>query len=140
MGQDFYRRVEGYNLPFYVFGSGSLARNATLTLNAPAGPGKVEKVFVMVYVPATEQLYDDYITLNIDGVNIITYCGYLMLLTYERVNVSGPILSRIASTIVAQYQFVADWDYESSLSLAITNIYSPNPTSYSIVIWGRKGA
>jgi len=140
MGQDFYRRVEGYNLPFYVFGYASLVRNATLTLNAPAGPGKAEKVFIMVLSPATEQLYDDNIALNIDGVTIFTSSGYSLLLTFDRINVSGPISSRVASTIFAQYQLVADWDYESSLSLAIKNTYSPDPTSYYIIFWGRKGA
>jgi hypothetical protein len=140
MGQDFYRRVEGYNLPFYIYTTANLARDATLTLNAPAGPGKVEKVFFMVYGPATERLYDDNIALNIDGVTIFTSNGYHLLLTYERANVSGPISSRIVSPDWAQYQLVADWDYESSCSLVVKNTYSPNLMSYYIIFWGRKGA
>jgi len=56
MGQDFYRMVEGYNRPFYGSGVADLSRNSTLTLNFPAGPGKVEKLMIMINQTANENL------------------------------------------------------------------------------------
>jgi hypothetical protein len=139
MGQDFYRYVEGYNQPFCAMADALLARNTTLTFNAPAGPGRVERLAIQLNNPTTENLYIDTVTLIIDGTVICDIVGWKLTFDRERVDKSGPITGRIAGASYVIYQIVVLWDYLSSLSLVIKNVNSPDPTYYSILAWGRKG-
>jgi len=140
MGQDFYRRMEGYNKVFIASADATLARNATLTLNAPAGPGRVEQVIVMIDKTSTEKIVIDGCILTIDGVTILNYDAWRFFSSIDAVPFWGPISGYQRGTNYTTYQVWRQLDYESSLSLSIQNVFSQDPSHYFMIFWGRIGA
>jgi len=140
MGQDFYRRVEGYNKVFHVYGAADLIRNATLTVAAPAGPGRVEQVLIMIKQTTTELLKDDLGILTIDDITVLNSTLWLQTFVYDQCPFWGPISGYQRGSSYTIIQLWRQLDYETSLSLAIKNTASPDPSIYFIVLWGRKGS
>lgn len=139
MGQDFYRTVTGYNRPFYGLGIATLSRNSTLTLNFPAGPGKIEKVMIMINQTTNENLKADLFTLTLDGSNVFASAGHILFMIYDQVPFWGPISSYQRGTVYTVVQLLVDWDYMSSGSLKVQNVNSPDPSIYYLTVWGRVG-
>lgn len=138
MTQDFLRRVNGYNFPFEVHSSSSLARNATLVRAAPAGPGRIEygRLFINDVDPTTPR--GNVITLTVDTVVVFssTIANVFGLLD---VAVPTPWCSRQTGTTYTQIHWQLNLDYESSASITIQNTTSPYPSNFSVGLVGRVG-
>lgn len=139
MSQDFFRRIDGYNRPFFVNGNASLARDASLVMNAPAGPGRIEAFWLTfndVNVVTSQQ---DVVEISVDGATLyLSPIGFLVLI-YEKSPWIGPATAGKLGTSYVGYEVKLPIDYESSASVAISNTTSPNPTVFISTIYGRCG-
>ena len=139
MGQLFYRRVEGFNYPFLITGSASLAQNAWLTISAPAGPGRLEAVFLMMADVTEDNPMENNVKLIVDGDTIFSGRGYYFWQLYNTPTFAGPIASRATSanyTILQKREYI---DYANSASIGFQNRFSPDPCVFYAAIQGRKG-
>jgi hypothetical protein len=139
MAQDFLRRIDGYNRPFYVLAELGLARNAWLTANAPSGPGRIEAIHVLCNDAGSASVLANAATLTVDGVVLVSLNLRPIFLCYDVLNFSGPVSARYTSATYTNLQLRSFLDYESSASLAIRNTASPDPTTFWITLIGRVG-
>lgn len=139
MTQDFLRRVDGYNFPFFVYDFDSaLARNDVITVVAPSGPGRIEAGFFVVDDVATASPRNNIMTITVDGVVIFTGVLYNYLGIVESF-INTPWCSRYTNLTLSVFHWLIDIDYESSASIAIQNTTSPDPSLFRAVVFGRSG-
>jgi hypothetical protein len=138
MTQDFYRRIDGYNFPFEVHSSSNLARNAILTQAAPAGPGRIEvgRLFFGDVDPSTP--IGNLLTLVVDTVTVFS-ASIGSVFGLLDVAVPTPWCSRQTGATYTQIHWKLNFDYESSASISIQNITSPDPCNFYLGFIGRVG-
>jgi hypothetical protein len=139
MARDFLRRIDGYNRWFSVYGEGNYARNASLIMNAPDGPGRVEEIYFATSDVGLPGAMANEMTLTIDGVIALNTTAVHFMYTYDYAAAYGPIVSRAHSSNYGLYQRVCKIDYETSLSFAVKNTASAVGVLFGVALVGRVG-
>lgn len=133
------RIIEGYNLPFFVTTSALLATNEALTLAAPAGPGKIEGVFLSIADPHATNPGDSNIKLTVDGVALYYSVTYGFFMVHSPNPYNSPIAAKIADAARTNFTGAFHIDYEVSASIAWYNTYCINPVFLRMNFMGRVG-
>ena len=138
MTQDFFRRINGYNFPFESHGNSNLARNAILTVLAPAGPGRIEvgRLFIGDVDLATPR--GNLFTLIVDTVTVFSASIGSVFGLFD-VAVSTPWCSRFTGATYTQIHWKLNFDYESGASISVQNTTSPDPCNFYLGCIGRVG-
>lgn len=140
MGQDFLRRVDGYNFPFIeTNGDANTIRNAWVSVPAPAGPGRIESGNIYIHDVVDSTVRGNHIRVTIDGVVIISNTIQVVLGIIDAATIRSPWCSRVTGTTFTAIHWLLNLDYESSADVAIQNTTSPNPDNFRISIQGRGG-
>ena len=139
MTQPFYRRVDGYNFPFFAYDfDASLARNAAITVTAPPGPGRIEAGFFVVDDVAVTTPRNNTIVITVDGVAIFNAVLYNYLGIVESF-VNTPWCSRYTSPTLSMFHWLTNIDYESTAVIEFYNTTSPDPSLFRAAVFGRSG-
>jgi hypothetical protein len=138
MVQEFPRRIDGYNRPFFVPASGNLARGAAVVANAPTGPGRIETFWVSVVDTGDFSTNNNSLALTMDGVSYGITFG-LIFPKYTKSPWIGPATAAKIGTSDTAFECKLPLDYESSASISCTNSSSPDPTWFYLTIFGRSG-
>jgi hypothetical protein len=142
MGQEFARRVDGYNRAFAIETLANIANPATVTAAAPAGPGRIER-FNIKDENATAAVFNfGNIIITIDGTVLWNNPPWKIWdgFTAGAHVVNGPNFSfnQDGSATRNLLQVIINLDYESSASIA----YQPNAATVRICgvhVIGRMG-
>lgn len=139
MGQDFFRAVEGYNLPTVWRAYGTLYRNNTVTLNVADGPGRIKRVEIIISDTDAENPCRNMTKLVIDGITIFE--GWLSDFTgvYGIASYTGIWEARQTGATHTNFEMGVKLDFMHYITFSITNTASPSPTSFSIFFWGERG-
>lgn len=139
MTQDFLRRVDGYNFPFFAMDSdATLARGTAITLTAPPGPGRIECGFLVVDDVAAAAPRNNTTVITVDGVVVFTGSLYNYLGIVESF-VTTPWCSRYTSPTYSIFHWRTNIDYESTAVIEFFNSASPDPSLFMAAIHGRRG-
>jgi hypothetical protein len=139
MTQDFLRRVDGYNFPFFAYDfDAALARNAAITISAPPGPGRIEAGFFVVDDVDVATARNNTVVITVDGVVIFTGALYNYLGIVESF-VTTPWCSRYTSPTLSIFHWLTDIDYESTTVIEFYNSTSPDPSLFRAAVFGRSG-
>jgi hypothetical protein len=139
MTQDFLRRVDGYNFPFFAYDfNAALARNAAITVTAPPGPGRIEAGFFVVDDVDVATARNNTIVITVDGVVVFTGTLYNYLGIVESF-VNTPWCSRYTSPTLSVFHWLTDIDYESTAVIEFYNTTSPDPSLFRAAVFGRSG-
>ena len=139
MTQPFYRRVDGYNFPFFAYDfDAALIRNAAITITVPSGPGRIEAGFFVVDDVAAASPRNNIMTITVDGVVIFTGALYNYLGIVESF-INTPWCSRYTSPTLSMFHWLTNIDYESTAVIEFYNTTSPNPSSFRAAVFGRSG-
>ncbi len=142
MGQEFARRIDGYNRAFAINTIANIANPTWVTSAAPAGPGRIER-FDIKDENATAPVFNvGVINVTVDGVAIWANPPWMIWDGYAAGAhvVNGPNFSynQDAGATRNLLQVIINLDYESSASIA----YQPNGATVRIcgvTIIGRMG-
>jgi len=122
MGQDFFRRIDGYNTNVGGFVAANLAPTNSLTLNLAAGPGRVKGVIIQALYPGVTHFDAAALVITIDGSIIFSDNARDFFNEIGNTNVLGVITSyQYLVTVIETGQARYEYDYESSMSIKITN-------------------
>jgi len=103
-----------------------------------AGPAKIEEVGIMISLVANESLRSDVITITLDGVTIINTEVWNFTLIYDQQPFYGPISAYQHGGVYTMIQKKTNLDYTDSGSISIKNHFSPDPSTYWLILWGRQ--
>lgn len=139
MGQDFIRRVDGYNLPFFnTVADGTLGRNFAVMVSPPMGPGRAECGYVRVEDLTAYNILSNISDIVVDGVTIFTGATYRWLGILQ-VAGSTPSVSRVDGATYCIVYWKMNFDFESSFEWYYYNTVSPDPVNVRLGVWGRVG-
>ncbi len=141
MTQEFSRRIDGYNRPFIAYANASINSPNSVTVNAPAGPGRIEEIMVVDENSTLTQFPLGGFIIVLDGVILMNNNIYHLFECFNSTSEDGPWFSvsyLAAGLNRAGMQLRLNAEYESSASV----IYSPTAVavrSCRIDIIGRSG-
>ena len=139
MGQDFYRRVCGYNKYSKTHGSANLIRNQWLGVVPPSGPGQIEDIFIFVdSIDPTVSTSNSFV-ITIDGTDILNiwlcdFTGGLNDSITHGIKSSMWIGSEFTYVDIAHVI-----DYSSSAKVWVQNTKAPDPCWFFIYVYTRTG-
>jgi hypothetical protein len=137
--QDFFRRVDGYNFPFFAYDyNAALARNAAITISAPPGPGRIEAGFLVIDDIGASTPRDNSVVITVDGVVVFSATLYNYLGIVESF-VTTPWCSRYTSPTYSIFHWLTNIEYESTAVIEIFNTTSPDPSLFRAAVFGRSG-
>jgi hypothetical protein len=137
--QDFLRRVDGYNFPFYASDYNvALARGAAIILSAPTGPGRIECGYLVIDDIAAFTPRNNAMVITVDEVIVFNSVLYDYLGIVESF-VSTPWCSRYTSSTLSIFHWLTNIDYESTAVIEFYNSASPDPSLFRAAIHGRSG-
>ncbi len=142
MGQHFYRRIDGYNIPYIVHSGGfiTLARNQYITVTFSEGPGRIEEICLIIKQTTNEKLNQDKLKIDVDGVTIFNDYIYLMSGIYDpTASFSCPFTGYVRASTTTSLQLKVSLDFELSLVITFTNASSPDSSDYAISVSGKCG-
>ena len=142
MTQQFSRRVDGYNRPFIVSANAPTARNAWVTINCPAGPGRIEGIRYFADNRDVTTVWSNTFQVIVDGVTVINTWVEPVMGTYATFPTRGPVKGSDVAAVgsnkgVAKCKL--DIDYESTAVAQVQNLNNPNPTTMGLTVMGRIG-
>jgi hypothetical protein len=144
MGQDFFRRVDGYNYPFNCTTSNALSGSGTVIASAPAGPGRVEGIHIIISYPPVPHFtgaYQDTFSILIDGNTYITGVMNTFLPTWNLTSpYIGPFFAyKYEVNLFEMLEFKLPLDYETSFVATLTDAIGATSLYHRVSLYGRVG-
>lgn len=139
MGQDFLRRVVGYNQFFTDKNYANLARDEQLTILPPAGPGEIEGFTVMVNDINEGNLRNSFLRIQTDGVTRYQSTIGQLSGILEGIDYSHPFAGRYIGATYGVYQFGIKISFEVSAEIRLTNSQCNDPSGYWLTMFGHVG-
>jgi hypothetical protein len=125
MGQDYLRRVDGYNSAFISNVQATIDSPNFVTNNAPAGPGRIEEIILTDENASTSQVSLATVKITIDGTIIYNNAIWTIWDDYIGGNIDGPNYSAyswiVGGNPRTSWQMMLNLDYETSATV----IYYP---------------
>ena len=139
MTQDFLRRVDGYNFPFYASDyNPALSRGTAIILSAPPGPGRIECGYLVIGDTAAATPRNNTMVITVDGVVVFNEVLYNYLGIVESF-VSTPWCSRYTSPTLSIFHWLTNVEYEFTAIIEFYNSASSDPSLFRAAIHGRSG-
>lgn len=139
MGQEFLRRITGYNRPYFQSSFCVLPRDTSIIQVSHNGPGVLEIINIMISDIDIYTPIQNYIQLDIDGDVIINTLIHYLIPCCTINSFNGPCGTYNRGTHYSGIQIMYPFDFEITASVIIKNTSSPDPTEFYLSIIGKVG-
>ena len=140
MTQDFLRRIIGYNKGWFnAFNWAAIPTAASITINCPAGPGRIEAIVIYMDDIVLTRWVLNNLRITLDGTNYWNAALDTFMADYLINYMTSPLDGSTVGGARSDAKLDCKLDYETSAVVVLTNSVSPNNTGMSLNAYCRNG-